>query len=93
MASELTESVVSNELPTLEGMLIACNRTIQKLEKGETTPAMANAQVNTIGTVVRIVKLELEAAKSLNRVPTMLPRMLPMPPQVVEHETGKAAQQ
>lgn len=77
MASELSKSIIEGDLPTFDGLLRTCNRTITALEKGEVAPPVGNAIHNGVSTVIRIVKLELEAAKLLNRAPTLLPRLLP----------------
>jgi hypothetical protein len=79
VASPTVTQALSDELPTFTGLLATCNRTIKALEAGQIAPPVGNAIHNGVGTVVRIVKLELEAAKMLNRAPTMLPRMLPAP--------------
>lgn len=68
---------VATGLPTLDSMLRTCQRTLDGLEGGTITPGIANANVNTVSAIVRIVNLELQAAKLLNRAPTMLPLLMP----------------
>lgn len=68
---------IEEDLPTFERMLMTCNRTISKLESGEITPAVGNAIHGGIGTAVRIAKLEMDAARMLNRTPRLVTRLLP----------------
>lgn len=66
----------NNDFPRAEELMIRCNRTAEALEKGEVTPSVGNAIQNQASVMIRIVKLELDAAKLLNRTATLLPRFL-----------------
>ena len=52
---------------------------IQRLRDGESTPAVANAIVNSSAAMLRIVKLQMEYAKMTGKTPS-IPMLLTVTP-------------
>jgi hypothetical protein len=66
-----TETTKSNAPTTAQDLLDVMAENIQRLRDGESTPAVANAIVNSSAAMLRIVKLQMEYAKLTNRTPSI----------------------
>lgn len=63
---------IDQDVPTTaDDLLRVMGENIAALRAGTTTPAVANAVVNSSATMLRIVKLQLEYAKATNRTPSI----------------------
>jgi hypothetical protein len=68
---------------TAQDLMDAALRNIQRLQDGETTPAIANGIVNSIAVVLRVVKMQMEYAKMTGKapsIPMLLTAVEPPPP-------------
>jgi hypothetical protein len=54
---------------TAADLLDVLGENIQRLRDGEATPAVANAIVNSAGSMLRVVKLQMDYAKMTGRTP------------------------
>lgn len=54
---------------TANDLLDVLGENIQRLRAGESTPAVANAIVNSSGAMLRIVKLQMDYAKMTGKTP------------------------
>jgi len=56
---------------TAKDLLDALGENIARLRDGDTTPAIANAIVNSSAGMLRIVKYQMDYAKATNRIPNI----------------------
>lgn len=56
---------------TAQDLLEVLGENIQKLRDGESTPAVANAIVNSSAAMLRIVKLQMDYAKMTGKTPSI----------------------
>lgn len=67
----------TNGISSATDLLEVMSESIQRLRIGETTPAVANAMVNSTSAMLRIFKLQMEYAKMTGRTPE-IPMLLTM---------------
>jgi len=56
---------------TAQDLMDVMGESIQRLRDGEATPAVANAIVNNVAGMLRIVKLQMEYAKMTGQTPNI----------------------
>lgn len=65
----MTTSKVSNDTKSILDLQSALSRQLDMLSDGQTTPAVANAVVNTTAAYLRTVKMQMDYAKQTGRTP------------------------
>lgn len=63
--------MASHAPSTAQDLLDVLGENIQKLRTGESTPAVANAIVNSSAAMLRIVKLQMDYAKMTGKTPSI----------------------